>query len=159
MKKIKIDFLDSQFFELFFRLILGGIFIYASIHKIMEPAPFAKTIYGYYLFPDSSINLIAITLPYIEFLCGLFLLAGIFPVSASVIITGMLAAFMVAISINLIRGHEFDCGCFSVKNNGEHASPLELLMRDALYMALSLHIIFYKGKRKFALMAKSSHLN
>lgn len=152
MKKIRPDFLDSPLLELFFRLVLGVIFIYASIHKIMEPAPFAKIIYGYYLFPDSSINLIAITLPYIEFLCGVFLMAGIFPVSSSLIITAMLAAFMIAISINLIRGHEFDCGCFSVKNSGEHASPLELLIRDALYIALSLHIVFHKGKRKFALL-------
>jgi len=151
LKKIRPDFLDSPVLELFFRLILGVIFMYASIHKMMEPASFAKVIYGYYLFPDSSINLIAITLPYIEFMCGIFLVAGIFPVSASVIITGMLAAFMIAISINLIRGHEFDCGCFSVKNSGKHASPLELLMRDALYIALSLHVVFYKGKRKFAL--------
>lgn len=151
MKKIRPDFLDSPLSELFFRLVLGGVFIYASIHKIMEPAPFAKVIYGYSLFPESSINLMAITIPYIEFLCGLLLMAGIFPLSSSVIITGMLAAFMIAISINLIRGHEFDCGCFSVKNGGKQASPIELLIRDALYIAMSLHIVFYKGKRKFVL--------
>lgn len=151
MKKIRLYFLDSPLLELFLRLVLGGTFIYASIHKIMEPASFAKVIYGYYLFPYSSINMIAITLPYIEFLCGIFLVAGIFPVSASLIITGMLASFIVAISINLIRGHEFDCGCFSIKNRGENASPVEILIRDVLFIALSLHIAFYKGKRKFAL--------
>lgn len=152
MKKIKPDFLDSPLLELFFRLVLGGIFLYASIHKIMEPAPFAKVIYGYSLFPDSSINLIAITLPYIEFICGLLLMTGIFPISSAVILTVMLALFIIAISINLVRGHEFDCGCFSVKNGGKQASPIELLMRDALYIAMSLHIVFFKGKRKFSLL-------
>lgn len=154
MKRIKPEFLDTPIFELLVRLALGGVFAYASIHKIMEPASFAKVIYGYYLFPDSTINLIAITLPYIELICALCLMTGVLPVSSSIIISVMLISFMIAISINLIRGHEFDCGCFSVKNSGEKGSPIELLIRDALYLAMSLHIIFFKRKRIFSLFEK-----
>lgn len=154
MKKIRPAFLDSPLLELCFRVILGVVFIYASIHKMAEPASFAKIIYGYGLFPEASINILAIILPYIEFICGIMLIAGICPVSASVIITGMLLAFIIAISINLIRGHEFDCGCFSIKKAGEKSSPIELLIRDAFYVALSLHVIFHKGKRSFAIFDK-----
>ena len=37
--------------ELAARLLLGGIFVYSSYHKIISPAAFAKIIYGYLLFP------------------------------------------------------------------------------------------------------------
>lgn len=154
MKRIKPEFLDSPVLELLMRLLLGGIFAYASIHKIMEPSAFAKIIYGYYLFPDYSINILAITLPYIELICAISLMAGIFPASSAVIISGLLLSFMAAISINLIRGHEFDCGCFSVKNLGDKGSPVELLIRDAIYLALSLHVVFYKKKRILTLLEK-----
>ena len=106
-------FLDHSGFELMARWVLGAVFVYASFHKILDPEHFAKIIYGYYLFPDSSINLIAIILPYIELFAGAALILGIYPRSAALIINVMLLAFIAAISINLIRGHEFDCGCFS----------------------------------------------
>ena len=42
----------NQRIELAVRLILGVTFIYASYHKILAPAEFAKVVYGYGLFPD-----------------------------------------------------------------------------------------------------------
>ena len=52
--------LNNSWLELAARWFLGMIFLYASYHKIAAPAQFAKIIYGYYLFPDISINIIAI---------------------------------------------------------------------------------------------------
>ena len=51
---------NNGWIDLWLRLFLGGLFIYASYHKILDPAAFAKNIYSYYLFPAASINLIAI---------------------------------------------------------------------------------------------------
>ena len=56
--------------DLVLRWLLGGLFVLASAHKIMDPAAFAKIIYGYDLFPAVAINLIAIILPYIELTAG-----------------------------------------------------------------------------------------
>ena len=39
------------------RVVLGGILVYASWHKIADPPDFAKIIYNYRLFPESSIHL------------------------------------------------------------------------------------------------------
>jgi uncharacterized membrane protein YphA (DoxX/SURF4 family) len=147
------DFFTSPNIELAARIFLGSIFIYASIHKMLEPAVFAKVIYGYYLFPGFSINIIAIILPFIEFFCGLCLVAGVFPVSSAVITAGMLFSFIAAISINLARGHEFDCGCFSVAK-GSHSSAVELLFRDLFYLALAIFIIIYRSNRKLCLREK-----
>ena len=103
----------STWIELIIRWLFGLTFVYASYHKIIEPAHFAKIIYGYYLFPELLINLIAIILPYMELLCGIALILGIYPRSALLILQVMLFSFIVALSINWIRGHNFDCCCFS----------------------------------------------
>lgn len=141
--------LENNWAELVLRWVIGIIFVYASIHKIAEPAAFAKIIYGYYLFPDFSINLIAIILPFLEFYSGVFLLLGIYPRSASLVTSGLLFGFIIAISINLIRGHEFDCGCFSLGGTNHKEATLHLLIRDICYFVLSLYLIFFKAQRRW----------
>ena len=148
--------LSDKRFELTARCILGGIFIYASIDKIIAPAHFAKIIYGYYLFPDYSINLIAIFLPYLEMFSGVAMIMGIYPRSAGIILGSMLFFFSVVISINLVRGVEFDCGCFSVDEPGYILSAKQLLLRDVVLFALSVYLVLFSGKRKWCLRQTGS---
>jgi uncharacterized membrane protein YphA (DoxX/SURF4 family) len=133
--------------ELVVRCLLGGVFCFASIHKIASPADFARIIYGYDLFPLSSVNLIAVVLPFLELVAGLALILGIYPRSASLIINFMLFTFVIAISTNLIRGHEFDCGCFSFGDHGSTRQAVQLLVRDVVLLFLGLHVTLFKGKR------------
>ncbi len=141
----------NTWLELVVRWGIGGIFIYSSWHKIVEPAHFAKIIYGYYLFPASSINLIAIFLPFMELFAGLALILGIYPRSAALIINAMLLFFIVAISINLIRGHEFDCGCFSFGEPGYTSSARQLLVRDMAGFLAGVYVLFFDVPRKWCL--------
>ena len=139
---------ENCWIELAARWILGVTFIYASYHKILAPADFAKIVYGYALFPHAAINLIAIILPFIELVAGLALIVGIYPRSAVLIINAMLVAFIIVLSINLIRGHEFDCGCFSVKEAGFLSSTEPMLVRDIIYLILGIQVFFFHGMRK-----------
>jgi uncharacterized membrane protein YphA (DoxX/SURF4 family) len=138
--------------ELAARWILGLTFIYASFHKILSPADFAKIIYGYDLFPASLINLIAITLPFIELVSGLALISGILPRAASLIITVTVLVFIAALSINLVHGHEFDCGCFSYSQTGNPPSAWFSLIWDTIFLAISLQVNLYSGIRKICLI-------
>lgn len=142
---------NNAWVELFLRVLLGGLFIMASIHKIMDPAGFAKIIFGYDLFPAATINLIAILVPYIELTAGLAIVAGFYSRAAACILGGLLMGFILAIGINALRGHVFDCGCFS---SGEKTlwpnTPSWLLGRNALLLLFSGHVIAFKGRRKFA---------
>jgi len=124
----------------------------------MDPEHFAKIIYGYYLFPGYAINLIAIVLPFFELFSGLSLIFGIYPRSAALIINGMLLAFIIAISINLARGHQFDCGCFSFDDTGYTYSALQLLVRDVIYFILGMQLLFYGGRRKWCVRQTGSLL-
>lgn len=140
---------SNGWLDLVFRWLLGGLFILASAHKIMDPAAFAKIVYGYDLFPAATINLIAILLPYIELTAGLALATGVYPRAAAVILSGLLLGFIVAIGINAARGHVFDCGCFA---SGEAAlwqqSPAWMLARNAFLLIVGGSIAAFRGPRK-----------
>jgi putative oxidoreductase len=136
---------NNGWIEIACRWILGITFIYASYYKIMSPTDFAKMVYGYNLFPEVLINLIAIVLPFVELISGLSLLLGIYPRSAALIINGLLLAFIFILTINIIRGHEFDCGCFSA---GKAGSPKMMVERDLIYLIMGLQVFWFNGVRK-----------
>ena len=140
--------MNNSWIELAARWILGLTFIYASFHKIVSPAEFAKIVYGYDLFPAVFINLIAIIIPFLELITGLALVIGFYPRSAAIIINGMLMAYIIALTINLIRGHEFDCGCFAFGQSGYTSSSELTLVRDIIYFVLGLQVILYSGVRR-----------
>jgi len=119
----------------------------------MDPAQFAKIVYGYKLFPAVTINLIAIVLPFVELFSGFALILGVYPRSAALAINIMLLGFMIAISINLIRGWEFDCGCFSFGKRGYMSSAVQLLIRDFFYFVLGLQVCLFSKNRKWALLS------
>ena len=121
--------------------------MYAAIHKILSPADFAKIVYGYGIFPGNLINMIAIIVPFIELISGVALLLGIYTRSAILIINAMLIVFILILSYNLFRGHEFVCGCFSFKEGGLFASTEVTIARDIVYLAMGMFIFFFKGKR------------
>jgi putative oxidoreductase len=137
--------------ELSARWILGITFIYASFYKILEPAGFAKIIYGYDLFPHLAINLMAITVPWLELVAGAALLAGIYPKSAALMINVMLAAYIIILSINLIRGHRFDCGCLSPGQVSYINSAGQWIVRDIFCLLLGGYIFTFSSPRKCAI--------
>ena len=157
MSKLKQTF-NHPIVELALRLFIGATFVFASYHKILEPAHFAKIIYGYYLFPDISVNLLAIVLPYLEFFCGIALMLGVYPRSAALLINIMLAGFIIAISINLIRGHEFDCGCFSFGDPGYTSSARQLLLRNIGYLLIGVYVLLYQHRRFICVYQSGSFL-
>ncbi len=96
------------------QLALGAIFIVASLPKIADPPSFAHMIYNYRILPAGLINFSSLAMPWVELLCGIALVLGVWKRAALGIITLMLVVFIVAISFNLARGNAIDCGCFNV---------------------------------------------
>ncbi|MCP4023045.1 MAG: DoxX family membrane protein [Desulfobacteraceae bacterium] len=135
MTKKKTDII-----ELLIRVILGLTFIIASVHKIIDPAGFAKIIYGYGIFPDVLINIIAIIVPFIELVAGLCLLTGLYFRSALILINLLLLGFICIISFNLLRGYQFDCGCFSFSGTNSASSAVSLLIRDILLLGIGMFL-------------------
>ncbi|MCG8551831.1 MAG: DoxX family membrane protein [Desulfobacterales bacterium] len=122
------------------RLFLGVTFISASWHKIVSPDQFATILYGYAVFPHQIINLLAIVMPFLELVCGITLITGIFKRSGLLLINAMLVSFIFLISFNLIRGHEFDCGCFSLAGTKGTWSSVSLLVRDLVMLGAGIYL-------------------
>lgn len=122
------------------RLFLGGLFIYASIHKLQDPVAFSRIIYGYRILPGPAINLMAIALPGVELVAGALLVAGLLRRGAALTIALSLAVFIIALGFNLARGLDFDCGCLSFARSKPGAA-LDLLIRDVVFLALALWVL------------------
>src|SRR5262249_23501617 len=101
------------------QLALGTLFIIAALPKIIDPPSFAHMIYNYRLVPAKLINLMALTMPWVELLAGLALILGLWKRAALMLIGALLVVFITAISINLGRGNAIDCGCFNVADAGK----------------------------------------
>lgn len=140
--KYLISILTDKRIVLIFRLVLGLTFVYASLDKIAHPDQFAKIVYNYKILPDFLINIFAVTLPWVELLAGLFLVLGIFTESASLLISCLLVIFLIAISINVLRGVDLNCGCFSTDPAGKKEG-ISLIFRDFIYLFLGLMIFFF----------------
>jgi uncharacterized membrane protein YphA (DoxX/SURF4 family) len=115
----------NKYFALLVRVVLGALFIYASMDKIANMPDFAKVILNYKILPVQLVNLMAIFLPWLEFVIGLCLVIGKFERASLIIYTAMLVVFMIALSQALIRGLDISCGCFSV----EPSSTSEVWLR------------------------------
>jgi uncharacterized membrane protein YphA (DoxX/SURF4 family) len=124
------------------RLLLGAVFIYASIHKIIDPKGFALAVYNYQILHDELINLAALTLPWLELLVGLCLVAGIWLPGSTAISSGLFALFVFALSYNQMRGLDISCGCFSTDAT-EGPADLWTVLSDILFLALSLYVTVY----------------
>jgi len=95
------------------RIVLGLVFVYASWFKIVDPYEFAINIATYQILPDPYVNVLAITLPWLELVTGILLVAGAFSREASLTVAGMLAMFIVAILIAMSKDLKISCGCFA----------------------------------------------
>ena len=135
--------LNNKFLLFVLRTILAFVFIYAAILKIAEPGDFSQAIANYKLLPDISINVLGIILPWIEISAGILLLFGVAVKENSVIISGMLIVFIIAIGISLARGLNIDCGCFGTAN-GNQIGLLKLLQNIGL-LVIGIILIIYNS--------------
>lgn len=139
MNSIK-HLLNNSYVVLTARLILGFVFVVASIDKIADPSAFAVSI-GYYKLVGQSVAMVVATvLPWLELLCGLFLMFGIMLRGSSALVLIMLAVFVAGIISGIARGLDISCGCFSRDPNVGRIGWLKVLENVGL-MALSIVIL------------------
>jgi uncharacterized membrane protein YphA (DoxX/SURF4 family) len=136
----------KDYLTILIRLIVGGIFIYASIDKIVNPGQFARIVYNYHLLPSELVNVFALILPWVEFICGLAIILGIYYEGSVLIMNLMVLSFIIALGINYFRGVSLECGCFTVSSKAKGAI-LDLLIRDFGLIALTLFLYFSDSER------------
>ena len=136
------------------RLILGSVFIYASIDKIINPGDFAKIVGNYHVLPFGIENLLAIILPWVEFIAGVCLIVGVMVDGATILVILMNIVFIFAITQALARGISVECGCFSVASDTGSAIGVKTILRDIGYLFLA-YIVYYRKDHKVEYFPKS----
>jgi len=134
--------MHNKYLSFAIRLILGSVFIYASISKIEHPAQFLTVIENYRLLSTAQSHYAALFLPWLELFCGLFLMTGIFVETSAGLISIMLVFFMAALLSALLRGLDIDCGCFSSGADGASVSALRLL-EDMAMLAMAVYLYYF----------------
>jgi putative oxidoreductase len=129
-----------HYLALVLRLYIAGLFIYAGMYKINYTAEFAETIASYRLVPYWGVNLMAVTMPWIELICGILLVCGIRVRSAIVVAGVLLVMFTLAITVNLIWQAPISCGCFHTL---EDTISWKTLLRDLIWIAMAAQVYFY----------------
>ena len=146
-----MNFIRSLNLPLIFRVILGIVFIYASYDKILDPAGFSKNIHNFHI-TDNLVwveNLVALILPWLELIIGVFLIFGVFLEGSTSITIGLYIFFIIILSQAVFRGIDVHCGCFKTEaNTGITDLRMELFKRigeDFLLLGMAF-VIKYKNK-------------
>jgi uncharacterized membrane protein YphA (DoxX/SURF4 family) len=109
------------------RWLVGGMFAYMAYMKLLDPILFMKETREYGFLPESMpilLNLTAVIVPWLELLCAIALIVGLWTRGAAVIIFGMLMFFTPLVTWRAIGLYtapdaaftsfcavKFDCGC------------------------------------------------
>jgi uncharacterized membrane protein YphA (DoxX/SURF4 family) len=128
------------------RLILGGIFVFASLDKIRFSVDFAQAVANYSLLPSGLVSLVAIVLPWIELVAGIFLVIGFLSEGSALVLGGLSITFALVLVSALARGLDIECGCF---HGNEPISWVHPVL-DAALLGLSLYIL-HKGAGPWAI--------
>jgi uncharacterized membrane protein YphA (DoxX/SURF4 family) len=121
------------------RILLGLVFLLYGLDKISQPDVFARSIANYRILPEVFVNLMAVVLPWVEVLCGLLLISGQWIRSAALLSGFLLAVFVIAVSITLVRGLDIRCGCFNT--NAGRKVGMKLLGEDLLFLGMSFVLV------------------
>lgn len=138
--------IDNDLLSMISRLTIGGIFIYASHYKIVEPGSFARSIWYYHMVPVDLINLMAIGLPWFELLVGLGLIFGVLYRGSVLAANLMTLMFLIALGSAIMRGLSIDCGCFKAGAQATEAA-WEAFYFDIGMAVLTIQLLFSRSTR------------
>ena len=133
----------NKYLTLFFRIVVGVIFLWASFDKIIDPAKFARDISNYHIVPLGLENTIALILPWLEFFIGTGLIIGVMVDGSIIISSVLLITFNIMIAQAMARGFNIDCGC-GLKEG--QLVGIEKLIENFIFIIFSYFVYIRKEK-------------
>lgn len=130
---------------LILRWIVAAIFIFAGITKALNVETFARDIDNYRMLPYLLVTMMAIILPWLEILCGVFLIIGKWERGAAFSLLILTLIFLIAMSSAIVRGLDITCGCFAMTAEGTKVGYTRLV-QDAILFGTILIIYLREEK-------------
>jgi uncharacterized membrane protein YphA (DoxX/SURF4 family) len=134
------------------RWVVGALFIYMGVSKVLHPVEFLKLVRQYDIVAHPVLlNSIAAGLPWFEIFCGLLLLAGVAVRGTAIVVALMLIPFSVLVlarALNIAEAQQiafcavkFDCGC-----GGGEVFICRKLLENSVLLALSAWLAAGRGR-------------
>jgi len=134
------NLLTSEYLAFLFRIYIGWLFVYASLTKIPDPAVFAENVAAYQIVPYWGINLVAVILPMLELVTGLFLILGLRLKAAASILGVLLFVYTLAATVTVLRGLSISCGCYDTLGD---AVSWGKVGTDLVYLLMTIQVYFF----------------
>ena len=120
------------------QLLVGAILLMSASLKFLDLAGFTDTIRRYAIVPNSLAPAVALAVPTLELLSGVSLVTGEAARPGAWLAVVLFAVFMAAVSINIRRGVNLECGCFGLLWREQTGWPT--VIRDAILLSASLGV-------------------
>ncbi len=134
----------------FLRALCGFILIFASGDKLGSPSTFAQMITNYQILSPHLVPLTSVIIPWLEFFAGLCLVFGFRYRGAALLFCGLMALYTLAISFDLIRDVDINCGC-GLTDPTEKATWWSVI-RDLEFFSMGLIVLF--SPRSYAALGR-----
>ncbi len=133
-----------KFFWRIVGVIVGGIFVYAGVVKVLDPVQFANDIDNYKTLPWFVSVRLAFYLPWLEIFCGLAVVFRFLYRGGLLILTALILVFIGATIAAKMRGLDITCGCFGhASKNWNFSTHLVL----DLLIVLAAAVLFSRVRR------------
>jgi uncharacterized membrane protein YphA (DoxX/SURF4 family) len=127
-------------------LIVGGIFIYAGVLKVLDPVQFGLDIDNYKILPWFVSVRLAFFLPWLEVLCGVALIFRFLYRGGLSILAALTVVFIGATIAAKARGLDITCGCFG--HASQHWSFPQHMAVDLAILAALVILLFASSTSK-----------
>ena len=128
-------------------VLIGGIFIYAGVIKVLDPVQFANDIDNYKMLPWFVGVRLALYMPWLEIFCGLAVIFHFLYRGGLSILTALLTVFIGATIVAKMRGLDITCGCFGHASKNWNFSTHLVLDLLILVVALALFLRVWRTER------------
>jgi uncharacterized membrane protein YphA (DoxX/SURF4 family) len=118
------------------RILLGGLFLWASITKVPDMAAFAESVANYRIVPPALVPAAAAAVIGVEIAAGVALVANVWARAGAWVLAGLLAVYTVGLTSAFARGIDLACGCFG----GNAPATGWTVLRDVVLLALAVWV-------------------
>ncbi|MFL6127739.1 MAG: MauE/DoxX family redox-associated membrane protein [Mycobacteriales bacterium] len=135
------------------RLLLSGVWLWAGLAKIGDPAAAVRAVRAYRVLPEWLAQGVGYGLPFLELTLAALLLAGLATRVAAAVSAVLLVVFLAGMVSAAARGLQIECGCFGGGGDlaaGQSTAYTGEIVRDAALLLVALALLRWPRSR-FAL--------
>jgi protein-disulfide isomerase len=130
------------------RLVLGVVWIWASLSKLTSPRTFVQAVRAYDATPEWLSKGIGYGLPVLELAIGVLLVVGISVRISAAVSALLLLVFLIGLIQAAARDLQLECGCFGGGGTTDNGTSYTLdILRDVGLLVLAVFLVIWSFTR------------